>query len=136
MDLLVLTESQTREETDDVRTAVRQQLQKELIALFSTLLLSFEAVTDRYHWDRWRFGDIYVEPSFLLISKESFHLFQIKRRKDFSKNQLLWSVFISVLIVISHTRARTILLSLGLVLGAFLVAEMVKKPSAMQETRV
>ena len=59
-----------------------------------------------------------------------------QRRKDFSKNQLLWSVFISVLIVISHTRARTILLSLGLVLGAFLVAEMVKKPSAMQETRV
>ncbi|XP_070309048.1 rotatin isoform X3 [Odocoileus virginianus] len=47
LDLLVLTESQTREEMDDVRTAVRQQLQKELIALFSTLLLSFEAVTDR-----------------------------------------------------------------------------------------
>ncbi|KAI4555286.1 hypothetical protein MJG53_015987 [Ovis ammon polii x Ovis aries] len=47
LDLLVLTESQTQEETDDVRTAVRQQLQKELIALFSTLLLSFEAVTDR-----------------------------------------------------------------------------------------
>ncbi|XP_013829760.2 PREDICTED: rotatin isoform X2 [Capra hircus] len=47
LDLLVLTESQTQEETDDVRTAVRQQLQKELMALFSTLLLSFEAVTDR-----------------------------------------------------------------------------------------
>ncbi|XP_022369468.1 rotatin [Enhydra lutris kenyoni] len=47
LDLLVLTESQAREETDDIRTAVRQQLQKELIALFSTLLLSFMAVTDR-----------------------------------------------------------------------------------------
>ncbi|XP_032943684.1 rotatin [Rhinolophus ferrumequinum] len=47
LDLLVLTEPQAREETDDIRTAVRQQLQKELIALFSTLLLSFTAVTDR-----------------------------------------------------------------------------------------
>ncbi|XP_039107872.1 rotatin isoform X2 [Hyaena hyaena] len=47
LDLLVLTESQAREETDDIQTAVRQQLQKELIALFSTLLLSFVAVTDR-----------------------------------------------------------------------------------------
>ncbi|EHB11609.1 Rotatin, partial [Heterocephalus glaber] len=47
LDLLVLTESQAREETDDIRTAVRQQLQKELIALFNTLLLSFMAVTDR-----------------------------------------------------------------------------------------
>ncbi|XP_058413272.1 rotatin isoform X2 [Diceros bicornis minor] len=47
LDLLVLTESQTREEADDIRTAVRQQLQKELIALFNTLLLSFMAVTDR-----------------------------------------------------------------------------------------
>ncbi|XP_005373111.1 PREDICTED: rotatin [Chinchilla lanigera] len=47
LDLLVLTESQTPEETDDIRTAVRQQLQKELIALFNTLLLSFKAVTDR-----------------------------------------------------------------------------------------
>ncbi|XP_027433326.2 rotatin isoform X4 [Zalophus californianus] len=47
LDLLVLTESQAREEVDDIRTAVRQQLQKELIALFNTLLLSFMAVTDR-----------------------------------------------------------------------------------------
>ncbi|XP_057556109.1 rotatin isoform X3 [Hippopotamus amphibius kiboko] len=47
LDLLVLTESQAREESDDIRTAVRQQLQKELIALFSTLLLSFMPVTDR-----------------------------------------------------------------------------------------
>uniref|UniRef100_G1MJ99 Rotatin n=1 Tax=Ailuropoda melanoleuca TaxID=9646 RepID=G1MJ99_AILME len=47
LDLLVLTESQAREETDDIRTAVRQQLQKELMALFNTLLLSFMAVTDR-----------------------------------------------------------------------------------------
>uniref|UniRef100_A0A8C0KTA6 Rotatin n=1 Tax=Canis lupus dingo TaxID=286419 RepID=A0A8C0KTA6_CANLU len=47
LDLLVLTESQAREETDDIQTAVRQQLQKELIALFNTLLLSFMAVTDR-----------------------------------------------------------------------------------------
>ncbi|KAM5219585.1 rotatin isoform 2-T2 [Hipposideros larvatus] len=47
LDLLVLTESQAREEADDIRTAVRQQLQKELIALFNTLLLSFTAVTDR-----------------------------------------------------------------------------------------
>ncbi|PNJ64436.1 RTTN isoform 19, partial [Pongo abelii] len=47
LDLLVLTESQEREETDDIRTAVRQQLQKELIALFDTLLLNFMEVTDR-----------------------------------------------------------------------------------------
>ncbi|KFO38424.1 rotatin isoform X3 [Fukomys damarensis] len=47
LDLLVLTESQAQEETDDIRTAVRQQLQKELIAFFNTLLLSFTAVTDR-----------------------------------------------------------------------------------------
>uniref|UniRef100_A0A8C0WXA4 Rotatin n=1 Tax=Castor canadensis TaxID=51338 RepID=A0A8C0WXA4_CASCN len=47
LDLLVLTESQAREETDDIRTAVRQQLQKELIALFNTLLLNVTTVTDR-----------------------------------------------------------------------------------------
>uniref|UniRef100_A0A2K5KD25 Rotatin n=1 Tax=Colobus angolensis palliatus TaxID=336983 RepID=A0A2K5KD25_COLAP len=47
LDLLVLTESQAREETDDIRTAVRQQLQKELMALFDTLLLNFMEVTDR-----------------------------------------------------------------------------------------
>ncbi|XP_075824221.1 rotatin isoform X1 [Microtus pennsylvanicus] len=47
LDLLVLTESQAREETDHVRTAVRQQLQKELIALLNSLLLVFMTVTDR-----------------------------------------------------------------------------------------
>uniref|UniRef100_A0A8D2CPY6 Rotatin n=1 Tax=Sciurus vulgaris TaxID=55149 RepID=A0A8D2CPY6_SCIVU len=47
LDLLVLTETQAREETDDIGTAVRQQIQKELIAFFNTLLLSFMAVTDR-----------------------------------------------------------------------------------------
>ncbi|XP_058532859.1 rotatin isoform X1 [Ochotona princeps] len=47
LELLVLTESQAREEAEDVRTAVRQQLQKELIAFFSTLLLGFMSVTDR-----------------------------------------------------------------------------------------
>ncbi|KAM4841045.1 rotatin [Thomomys bottae] len=47
LDLLVLTDSQVREEADDIQTAVRQQLQKELMALFSTMLLSFTAVTDR-----------------------------------------------------------------------------------------
>ncbi|XP_040841051.1 rotatin isoform X2 [Ochotona curzoniae] len=47
LELLVLTESQAGEQADDVSTAVRQQLQKELIAFFSTLLLSFMAVTDR-----------------------------------------------------------------------------------------
>ncbi|XP_036086020.1 rotatin isoform X3 [Rousettus aegyptiacus] len=46
-DLLVPAEAQAREEADDVSTAVRQQLQKELVALFSTLLLSLAAVTDR-----------------------------------------------------------------------------------------
>ncbi|CAO2594661.1 Rttn [Lemmus lemmus] len=47
LDLLVLTESQAQEETDHVRTAVRQQLQKELIALLNSLLLVFMTVTDR-----------------------------------------------------------------------------------------
>ncbi|XP_048219107.1 rotatin isoform X1 [Perognathus longimembris pacificus] len=47
LDLLVLTDPQAQEEADDIRTAVRQQLQKELMALFSTMLLSFTAVTDR-----------------------------------------------------------------------------------------
>ncbi|XP_055987496.1 rotatin [Sorex fumeus] len=47
LDLLVPAESQAREETDDVRTAVRQQLQKELVAFFNTLLLAFDAVSDR-----------------------------------------------------------------------------------------
>ncbi|XP_006837615.1 PREDICTED: rotatin [Chrysochloris asiatica] len=47
LDLLVPTESQAREEVDEVGAAVRQQLQKELITLFNTLLLTFSAVTDR-----------------------------------------------------------------------------------------
>uniref|UniRef100_A0A8C6RDZ2 Rotatin n=1 Tax=Nannospalax galili TaxID=1026970 RepID=A0A8C6RDZ2_NANGA len=47
LDLLVLAESQAREETDDIQTAVRQRLQKELISLFNTLLLVFVTVTDR-----------------------------------------------------------------------------------------
>ncbi|XP_052011428.1 rotatin [Apodemus sylvaticus] len=47
LDLLVLTESHAREETDDVRTAIRQQLQKELISLLNSLLLVFMSVSDR-----------------------------------------------------------------------------------------
>ncbi|XP_037661680.1 rotatin isoform X3 [Choloepus didactylus] len=47
LDLLVPTESQAGEAAEDVRTAVRQQLQEELIALFNTLLFRFMAVTDR-----------------------------------------------------------------------------------------
>ncbi|XP_031222078.1 rotatin isoform X5 [Mastomys coucha] len=47
LDLLVLTESHAREETDDVQTAVRQQLQKELISLLNSLLLVFMTVSDR-----------------------------------------------------------------------------------------
>ncbi|XP_026974540.1 rotatin isoform X5 [Sagmatias obliquidens] len=47
LELLHLTESQAREEADDIRTAVRQQLQKELVALFNTLLLGSVALTDR-----------------------------------------------------------------------------------------
>nr|XP_036856650.1 rotatin [Manis javanica] len=47
LDLLVLAESQAREEPDGVRAAVRQQLQKELVALFNTLLLSVTAAPDR-----------------------------------------------------------------------------------------
>ncbi|XP_077666613.1 rotatin isoform X4 [Eretmochelys imbricata] len=47
LDLLVQSESQVQDETDDIQTAVRQQLQKELIGLFNTLLLCFTSVTDR-----------------------------------------------------------------------------------------
>ncbi|XP_076768447.1 rotatin isoform X2 [Arvicanthis niloticus] len=47
LDLLVLTESHAREEADDIRTAVRQQLQKELISLLNSLLLVFMTVSDR-----------------------------------------------------------------------------------------
>ncbi|XP_045152011.1 rotatin [Echinops telfairi] len=47
LDLLVPAESPSREDSDDVRAAVRQQLQKELVTLFNTLLLLSSAVTDR-----------------------------------------------------------------------------------------
>nr|KAF6472387.1 rotatin [Molossus molossus] len=47
LDLLVLTESQAREEADDARTAVRQQLQKALMALLRAVLLGCAAATDR-----------------------------------------------------------------------------------------
>ncbi|XP_066479673.1 rotatin [Tiliqua scincoides] len=47
LDLVVQPESQLHDEMDDLKTAVRQQLQKELIAFFNTLLLSFMSVTDR-----------------------------------------------------------------------------------------
>uniref|UniRef100_A0A8C8RE34 Rotatin n=1 Tax=Pelusios castaneus TaxID=367368 RepID=A0A8C8RE34_9SAUR len=47
LDLLAQPESQVQNETDDIQTAVRQQLQKELIGLFNVLLLCFTSVTDR-----------------------------------------------------------------------------------------
>ncbi|KAF7245226.1 Rotatin [Varanus komodoensis] len=47
LDLVVQPESQAQDEVDDLRIAVRQQLQKELIAFFNTLLLSFMSVSDR-----------------------------------------------------------------------------------------
>ncbi|NXC40673.1 RTTN protein, partial [Penelope pileata] len=45
--LLVRPESQVRDEVDEIQTAVRQQLDKELIHLFNTLLLCSMSVTDR-----------------------------------------------------------------------------------------
>ncbi|KAM6318714.1 LOW QUALITY PROTEIN: rotatin [Aegotheles albertisi] len=45
--LLVRTESQVRDEIDEIQTAVRQQLDKELICLFNTLLFCSMSVTDR-----------------------------------------------------------------------------------------
>ncbi|NXH11220.1 RTTN protein, partial [Bucco capensis] len=45
--LLVRAESQARDEIDETQTAVRQQLDKELIHLFNTLLFSSMSVTDR-----------------------------------------------------------------------------------------
>ncbi|XP_042664772.1 rotatin isoform X3 [Centrocercus urophasianus] len=45
--LLVRPESQVRDETDEIQTAVRQQLDKELIHLFNTLLFCSKSVTDR-----------------------------------------------------------------------------------------
>ncbi|XP_007425386.2 rotatin, partial [Python bivittatus] len=47
LDLVVQPESQAQDEVDDLKTAVRQQLQKELIAFFNTLLLRFMSLTDR-----------------------------------------------------------------------------------------
>ncbi|XP_033010709.1 rotatin [Lacerta agilis] len=47
LDLVVQPESQQQDEIDDLKTAVRQQLQKELIAFLNTLLLSFMSATDR-----------------------------------------------------------------------------------------
>ncbi|XP_071593170.1 rotatin isoform X4 [Heliangelus exortis] len=45
--LLVRPESQVRDEIDEIQTAVRQQLDKELIHLFNTLLFCSMSVTDR-----------------------------------------------------------------------------------------
>ncbi|KAM6087056.1 rotatin [Chlamydotis macqueenii] len=45
--LLVRPESQVQDEIDEVQTAVRQQLDKELIRLFNTLLFCSMSVTDR-----------------------------------------------------------------------------------------
>ncbi|XP_071660387.1 rotatin isoform X2 [Patagioenas fasciata] len=45
--LLVRPESQERDEVDEIQTAVRQQLDKELIRLFNTLLFCSVSVTDR-----------------------------------------------------------------------------------------
>ncbi|XP_060630977.2 rotatin isoform X2 [Anolis sagrei] len=47
LDLVVQPESQAQEETDDLKIPVRQQLQKELIAFFNTLLVSLMSVTHR-----------------------------------------------------------------------------------------
>ncbi|KAH0617847.1 hypothetical protein JD844_016491 [Phrynosoma platyrhinos] len=47
LDLVVQPESQAQDETDDLKIPVKQQLQKELIAFFNTLLVSFMSVTDR-----------------------------------------------------------------------------------------
>ncbi|XP_074002500.1 rotatin [Numenius arquata] len=47
LDLLVRSESQVRDEIDEIQTAVRQQLDKELIRLFNMLLFCSVSVTDR-----------------------------------------------------------------------------------------
>ncbi|XP_037236561.1 rotatin isoform X2 [Falco rusticolus] len=47
LSLLVRPESQVRNEIDEIQTAVRQQLDKELIRLFNTLLRCSMSVTDR-----------------------------------------------------------------------------------------
>uniref|UniRef100_A0A8C3KCE3 Rotatin n=1 Tax=Calidris pygmaea TaxID=425635 RepID=A0A8C3KCE3_9CHAR len=48
LDLLVRSESQVRDEIDEIQTAVRQQLDKELVCLFNMLLFCSVSVTDRY----------------------------------------------------------------------------------------
>ncbi|NXN95779.1 RTTN protein, partial [Rhinopomastus cyanomelas] len=47
LDLLVRPESQVQDEIDEMQTAVRQQLDKELVRLFNSLLLCSMSVTDR-----------------------------------------------------------------------------------------
>ncbi|XP_074432646.1 rotatin isoform X1 [Larus michahellis] len=47
LDLLVRSESQVRDEIDEIQTAVRQRLDKELIRLFNTLLFCSVSVADR-----------------------------------------------------------------------------------------
>ncbi|NWJ02806.1 RTTN protein, partial [Crypturellus undulatus] len=47
LDLLVRPESQVQDAIDEIQTSVRQQLDKELIHLFNTLLLCSISVTDR-----------------------------------------------------------------------------------------
>ncbi|XP_054840962.1 rotatin [Eublepharis macularius] len=47
LNLVVQPESQSQDEMGDTKTAVRRQLQKELITFFNTLLLSFMSVSDR-----------------------------------------------------------------------------------------
>ncbi|NXJ63774.1 RTTN protein, partial [Rostratula benghalensis] len=47
LDLLVRSESQVQNEIDEIQTAVRQRLDKELLCLFNTLLFLSVSVTDR-----------------------------------------------------------------------------------------
>ncbi|XP_048363804.1 rotatin isoform X3 [Sphaerodactylus townsendi] len=47
LDLVVQPEPQTQDEMDDTKTAIRRQMQKELITFFNTLLLRFMSATDR-----------------------------------------------------------------------------------------
>ncbi|PKU47494.1 rotatin isoform x3 [Limosa lapponica baueri] len=47
LDLLVRSESKVRDEIDEIQTAVRQQLDKELLRLFNMLLFCSVSVTDR-----------------------------------------------------------------------------------------
>ncbi|XP_030068547.1 rotatin [Microcaecilia unicolor] len=47
LDLMVQSESQIRNESNDVQTTIRQYLRKELMVFFNTLLVCFMSVTDR-----------------------------------------------------------------------------------------